>query len=228
MLTVTIFFNKHTISIFIYYQEKSSMKNFSKKLITLTLLACSFGIVQAKKLDKIQILVNPAAAWFKFAMNTGGAITPNPLALRPTGATYIANGLIYPGGTIDTKNQASFLVDKHGNILTPANSIGTFWESSDVLIDYELLVTPAQGVAVNLSTYAFYFNKKESTITGEGFLQSTGVMAPHQAGYKGVFGETGGTGKNQKVDHDFKVKFIPSPGFTTLVIEVKFDKKIDV
>lgn len=204
------------------------MKNFSKKLLGLTLIASSFAVVQAKKLDSIQILVNPAAACFSFAMNTGGAITLDPLAPRPLGANYIANGLIYPGGTIDTTNQASFLVDKCGNLLTCANSIGTFWESSDVLLAYALLAPPAAGTLTTLSDYAFYFNTNGSTITGEGFLKPTGVVAPNQAGYEGKFAETGGTGKNDDRTHDYKVKFIPSAGFLQLVIEIEFDKAIKV
>ncbi len=207
------------------------MKNFNKKLLAL-LVACSFAIAQADhKTDNIQILIDPAAPWFQFIMNDAIALVTNPLALRPAGATYIANGLIYPGGTIDTANQASFLVDKNGVPLTEANSIGVFHEFSAVLTDYALLpnVIPA-GTLLNLSTYAFDFfcacSNNSTSLFGIGILRSTGVLAPRQSAITGLFAETGGTGKNKGADGEFTVNFIPAPGFTALVIEIEFSDKI--
>jgi hypothetical protein len=193
--------------------------------------------LEAKKVKKLQVLVDSQAPNFLFAMNIGGSIIDGTLAAfapRPVNALFISNGLIYKGDTIDTKNQSSFLVDKKGNLLTASNSIGQFLQISNVLLNYTLTTPPAMGTPVNFSKYVFDFKKhhdgpdhKRILIT-EGFLVSQGVAAPNQVGYTGTFAELGGTKENQEANHAIKVKLVPDQSLLALVINVEIAAGVHV
>ena len=112
------------------------VKTFNKAFFVTALGLLSVIGMSAKetKTKKLQILVNPDASSFIFSLNesnSSGLVT-DPTAERPVGSNYMTNGLILPGGTID-KNQTSYLVDRHNHTITANDSIGTWWNSSNMV-----------------------------------------------------------------------------------------------
>jgi hypothetical protein len=209
------------------------MKNFNKIILVIALGMSSITNIHASKLHEVQILVDTAAPWFFYFMNIGSIMTNFFCPPRMAGAYYIANGLIYPGDTIDVKNQSSFLVDRHGTPLTPANSIGTFYDISFILTNYSVLTPLTAGTPLTVSNYTLAFNTNPSpsdatTLFGSGVVDSSGHLQARRPLFYGVFAETGGTEHGLDAEHHFKMKYIPAPSMTAFVIELKFDHPIKI
>src|SRR5436190_23739360 len=107
-----------------------SLKNIVAAIVCLMMI---FYVEAAKETKKLQIVVNPFG--FSFFLNVGeGGIITDQAAPRPAGSSFLISGLIFPSGTM-SKNQSSFLVDKHGNPLTEENSLGRFQTFEKMLVD---------------------------------------------------------------------------------------------
>ena len=129
------------------------------KILSATMLSLvAFSLNASIATKELQILINPADPTFQYSLNIGGSIVHNFLAVRPAGSYYYLNGLILPGGTI-SKKQSTFTVDKHGNPITAADSLG-FWECiGNVLVDEDLSSLPSEGTLAETIRWDYYFNE---------------------------------------------------------------------
>jgi hypothetical protein len=187
----------------------------------------AFSLNATKESKKLQILINPADPTFSYTLFNGSAILINDLsAVRPIGGYYYLNGLILPGGTI-SKNQASFAVDKHGNPITAADSLG-LWECiGKVLQTLDFSDIPAEGTLVEAIEWDFYFDEDchnypnimtslGKTVTGSGFPAFTTAMAM-----------VGGTRCNKNNNHYTSKIYISQTGQFLIKMTFQDDVKYD-
>jgi len=180
------------------------------------------------KSKKLQVLINfsdPVA--FMFALSTGTGITDDVTATRPFGSYSLANGWILPGGTIN-KNQTSYLVDKHGNPITIADSVGRFETSAKMLAEIDFSAFPAEGTIVEMTDWGLYFNKKcdseTNLIMASGFGKA-GTLVSGDSSFSWVMNALEGSGCN-KSHNSLSAKMYTSGDGLSSLIEIKFHDDI--
>ena len=202
----------------------------SKKLLFVLCLVSPF-IVIAKKTKKLQLISNPSDPALFFALNAGNGIQTNPGTPRPQGAYYVTNAFIFPGGTV-SKNQSSYLVDKHGNQLDFNDSLGTFYLKDTMLQTIDFMSLPAEGTVTETSEWQLLFNNK---CDGLNALFATGfaklgifTIGEGDAILEFIMTVIGGLGCNENVHHNNCTAklYVAENGQSTL-IKVKFDKEIE-
>jgi hypothetical protein len=187
-------------------------------------------VMEAKKIKtkKLQVVIDPANAMFAMNVGDGGFVT-NSFANRPFGATYLLNGVILPGGTVD-KNQSDYTLDKHNNPIT-SDSIGTWWCFGQVLQDLDFSnLNPLIGQSAELIQWTFLFSKKcngefnNIYSNGETYIK---VNSLEQTSFAQLMSLSVGTGCNVDPDGNNYTSIIYfDPNFVQL-IEFKFDKDIE-
>lgn len=166
----------------------------SKKISFLTailLLVCAQGSqamdLESIKKDGLQILINPSAEWFKFKAVVDGKVIRDLITPRPKDSTFKEKSLIFAKDTINVKEQQSFLFDKNGNELTPAQSIGIWKCVGKALVESSLANFPPIGTRFERSKWTFIFHQDAAqSIEAEGTHLILNTM---QSGHPVVFNE---------------------------------------
>ncbi len=207
------------------------MIHISKKLLVALCLISPLLII-AKKTKKLELIVSPSDPSYFFALNAGSGIETNPGVLRPQGAYYLTNAFIFPGGTVD-KNQASYLVDKHGNPLDFENdSLGMafFIETMLQAVDFSNL--PEEGTVIEASQMQLQF--KQRCDGGSNAIFATGMVklgdfsiGQGKSAFNFFMSINSGLGCNENDNPTtFTAKIYISQNGESSLIKIKFDKEI--
>jgi hypothetical protein len=114
---------------------------------------------------KIQVLINSADPDFSYNINngTGSVVSGNLLETAAIGGYSQVVGLIYPKGTVSTScacTTLNFAIDKDGNALNAANSLGFFygWTAFLSNITFDAGSFPAVGTVLENVEWYLIFN----------------------------------------------------------------------
>jgi len=204
-----------------------------KKKFILSLVAlCTISAHASSGSHKFQILLNAFADWFTYAANIGGSITNDLTVTTPMGSTVLFNGLIFPKDTVDVETQSSFLVDRYGNPLTPANSIGTWFATGTRLVDFNLfapVITP--GIDIESTHWVLEFKTNEehgNRVFADVITQALAQFLPGATYQEANGAITGGTNGNEKIRGKVTAKVYASPIFGQgSIIQVKFSEEVE-
>src|SRR4030095_3731780 len=205
---------------------------FSKKLLFFMFLIVLPSIIIARKTKKLQLIVNPFDPSYFFALNAGNGIETNPGTPRPQGSYYVTNAFIFPGGTVD-KDQASYLVDKHGNPIDFENdSLGMTFLIQTMLQSVDFGTPPAEGTITEASQWQLQVNhdcdKTRYALFGTGYT-TFHVFTLWEGKAAITFSATvvGGLGCNEDAhNNNFTGKVYIGENGQSSLIKIKFEKEI--
>jgi len=184
--------------------------------------SASAELVTTKQLQIVVSFIEPDL--FAYHSQNGAVITSDLTVTNPPGSTYVFKGGLFPGGTVDPA-QASYTVDRNGNLLTGANSVGAWICTGTRLIDWNLsgVNFPAEGTVIEEMNWTFQLKGADrplSEVFSKGWLRAgqLGVGGDVVLG-RSVLAVLGGTGPNTTLRGDLKAHVHLSPdGLASLTI----------
>jgi len=201
-----------------------SIKKISLILACVTMIISLNAVTKTKKL---QVMINPMGSDFMFYLNAGAGLVTNPSATRPAGSYVLFGAPLFPGGTM-SKNQSSFLVDRHGNPLSVADSIGWWQAFEKMLVTVDNSNLPPSGTRIMMSEWALFFNKECHDKQNSIFLLGSAdikTLAFNEVFIEWILSVVSGLGCNDDIDGSATAKLYVAPDGTSL-IKIKFTEEV--